>query len=590
MLPVESVSERGSAVCENADDDDFAGDGSLSNAFASVLSLETVTDAVSTVEASLDESPLGESTLFEVAACASGSNNSSMSLSSSAACKHIMSASSTPIRKKVAFAAKKMMSHRQQKTATAPSDVCKICAASALAATADGVICVECADFFCANDASVHYRSAGHRLYFSLQQANPVCLECDATTHVKIPAKKKKIFGEIAASLRSFASMLFGATTAATIATSKGAVKGGGGGESAELDERLPIAPPSGFNNLGNTCYLNSSLQALRSIPNLVAFLGDAVEHVSSDSPLATLYRLFASQTNDQAANGRRVRSSGAASSAAKCVDPSAFIKSFSHVWPCIKRRHQQDSHEFLAFLFHCFEAELAVAAEEALIQRYRRLFVGSMSVRISCDACGYASKHTEDFCCLSLPLIDACSSGISNDASSPRLEDLLADFQRPHCVEYACEKCSATHMQHQIALERLPHTLILHLKRFSATAHFSKRSASLCKDSMFVSFDGAMSVAASNSTSNLSIEGAKKQQNEPPLLQEQDYSLNAVIVHVGQAYDSGHYVCYVQKDGGWFATSDAAVKRIEFGRVAHAEAYILFYSNKGVDAAANYP
>jgi hypothetical protein len=58
-------------------------------------------------------------------------------------------------------------------------------------------------------------------------------------------------------------------------------------------------------------------------------------------------------------------------------------------------------------------------------------------------------------------------------------------------------------------------------------------------------------------------------------------YNLSAVIVHEGNQISSGHYICYVKRNGRWFYTSDTVIKESS-SLVAHnLNAYMLFYERE---------
>ena len=54
--------------------------------------------------------------------------------------------------------------------------------------------------------------------------------------------------------------------------------------------------------------------------------------------------------------------------------------------------------------------------------------------------------------------------------------------------------------------------------------------------------------------------------------------TLSSTIVHEGNQISSGHYVCYVNRSGRWFYTSDTVVKEVSQLAAYHQAAYMLFY------------
>ena len=59
------------------------------------------------------------------------------------------------------------------------------------------------------------------------------------------------------------------------------------------------------------------------------------------------------------------------------------------------------------------------------------------------------------------------------------------------------------------------------------------------------------------------------------------EYNLSSIIVHEGNQISSGHYVCYVNRSGRWFYTSDTVVKETSHLAAYHQNAYMLFYEKK---------
>lgn len=55
-------------------------------------------------------------------------------------------------------------------------------------------------------------------------------------------------------------------------------------------------------------------------------------------------------------------------------------------------------------------------------------------------------------------------------------------------------------------------------------------------------------------------------------------YTLSSIIVHEGNQISSGHYVCYVNRSGRWFYTSDTVVKEASQLATYRQTAYMLFY------------
>jgi uncharacterized UBP type Zn finger protein len=70
------------------------------------------------------------------------------------------------------------------------------------------------------------------------------------------------------------------------------------------------------------------------------------------------------------------------------------------------------------------------------------------------------------------------------------------------------------------------------------------------------------------------------------PLIHEEEYHLNSIIVHQGRGLDSGHYFAMVKSGKQWYKIDDATVSRVTENKVLRQKAYLLFYNkvNKAED------
>ena len=364
---------------------------------------------------------------------------------------------------------------------------------------------------------------------------------------------------------------------------------------------RLPADAPAGLMNLGNTCYMNASLQALYSLESFRSLLlsSEAAgrrQHSSGDKPLtnelADLFKLMqesASQSQSQ--------------SQSQPISPANFKFAFSRHQSKFSGFGQQDAQEFLRYLIDGIHEEWNTAArrprrstrpagassspksaQEAWAQ-YRELvddsplvdlLVGQLQSTITCSECRNKSHCWDPFWDLSLPLLTRGRGGgsggslsswrsyyspssASSSASSggvSRLSDVIEEFtaqevldadERPICAQ--CKR--PTKSTKQISLARLPRVLILHLKKFTNDG-YKLTSPELQIDKQ-LTFNG-----------------------------HTRYQLKACISHHGYSSSSGHYTSLCEYSSSkWLNFDDGRVRdeTSNFDPSKLDDAYVLFYT-----------
>ncbi|GFY80251.1 ubiquitin-specific protease 4 [Actinidia rufa] len=108
---------------------------------------------------------------------------------------------------------------------------------------------------------------------------------------------------------------------------------------------------------------------------------------------------------------------------------------------------------------------------------------------------------------------------------------------------KFFCDKCcSLQEAQKRMKIKKPPHILVIHLKRFKYIEHLSRYK----KLTYRVVFP--LELKLSNTVEDLDTE----------------YSLFAVVVHVGSGPNHGHYVSLVKSHNHWLFFDDEAVEMID--------------------------
>jgi hypothetical protein len=168
--------------------------------------------------------------------------------------------------------------------------------------------------------------------------------------------------------------------------------------------------PFPGLKNLGNTCYLNSSLQMLYSVPAFVASLEEKGGDLSN-----TIVKLWKDLKDTASLRAR---------------DPTSVKKAMDAVTTKFVGYEQRDAHEFLSNLVDLVHDELQyeqnVNGDTSTLST-DEFFRMNVQVCLTCDSCGYA-RYAESMYLL-----------------SPVLQDFVFHFVRICSVETR-KKCTATY------------------------------------------------------------------------------------------------------------------------------------------------
>lgn len=404
---------------------------------------------------------------------------------------------------------------------------------------------------------------------------------------------------------------------------------------------RRAIPGCTGLRNLGNTCYMNSVLQALSHCSGFRSFFRD---YLRASAPLAlgggkgkpptvkiqraSTTRFQRGMLDDDAWKDRlalceashallRVLWSGRWCS----VEPRAFVHAvWTHMGRQFAARRQQDAQEFLAFVIGRLDDELRPAGQpmyEPSAVLYD-LFGIDQRQEVKCDGCGTETKRTEPLLGLMLSLPDVDGESATEKGGSVPLKDCLDTVLSTERLEGAnrfyCDKCKTQRdATKTVSLSRRPQALLLSFRR---TRWDAKKG--LHKDGRRVDFpldldasdllchgEGGGSVGGGGSgtgalLSDLSSLGSGNSQKDVD--GGSSYRLSSVVVHSGSSPLCGHYVAWcrlsdaddgekaAEGSGGnseqWYLFNDASVTAAKEEEVLKSEAFILVYERQSRSAS----
>ncbi|KAK3280653.1 ubiquitin-specific protease ubp2 [Cymbomonas tetramitiformis] len=408
-------------------------------------------------------------------------------------------------------------------------------------------------------------------------------------------------------------------------------------GQAVVLTDELGLR---GLNNLGNTCFMSSVLQALMRIPPLQEyFLADRHSpqlcRAQNDDDSVCL-GCEMSKVFDEAYKGIQ-----------EPFSPASFLYSWwRHAESQSERLacyEQQDAHEFYLSAVGALHAAdaggaaqatprskgsgsirspmpnmglgalpwiMSVTEERGVAQGVaagthslasprsgrdgddchciiHRIFTGTLRSDVMCGECGHTSTAFDP--CVDLSL-DFPSSSSSSDPIS--LTSCLEHFIRPERLSsrLRCQQCQALKESlKQMAIQRLPPVLCFHIKRFehSSSRHSSRKiSRHLAFPLHSLDMAPFLSSAILQSRFGHRVTPEPSSASDPagnrverPVL---EYELAAVVEHSGQL-EGGHYVAYVQSGGRWYLCNDQWVTRVHESTVRNCEAYLLYYVSKSL-------
>lgn len=350
------------------------------------------------------------------------------------------------------------------------------------------------------------------------------------------------------------------------------------------------LATKIGLANLGNTCFLNSVLQALRlSWPLADLFLPYTSLPIRDASKKKNLLHAFQTLLRDF---WRVVPSAG---TPPPTLLPHGFLHQFRTVlqetdddW--YRPGQQSDAAEALQYILDSLHdvlqrpvrmevmgSAIPASAEEAAQRRaieswigffkkeYSEIvkqFYGQMQISVHCTQCGNVSERYEPWLMLKAP--------IPTPGTSTLAACLDAAFAPETVDDYHCDKCAKkVPAVLRTRISHLPPITILTLKRFTNTG--AKLSGTITWDLNALDFAPYFAFSYDPIATGAAARA--------PV-----YETYAVLEHRGLS-QGGHYRMYAKQSDVWHEYDDSAVRAVHPDAVT-AESYVLFLMPRATAAA----
>ena len=331
----------------------------------------------------------------------------------------------------------------------------------------------------------------------------------------------------------------------------------------------------TGLKNLGNTCYMNASLQCLSHTMALTHYLMSKKfkEDISNVNERRVEYHLVL-RYMDVVSNIWQEN---------QIISPKTFKMNLEAFVKRFVGNDQHDAHECIIFMLDVLHRGLCVPVEMNIrgeikneSDKLKRLsvevwknnfskgysylvenFYGQTHITMKCPDCSYTSHNFDPFVCLPL--------NVGETNKELTLEECFMMTGKPEILDdnnkWRCGgDCKGlVNGVRESRIWKLPNILIIQLKRF---------------DSRGRKVDPKITFDMNNMDLTKYISSAKEDKSR------YKYELYAVCNHSGSE-NGGHYWAYCKRGNEWYNFNDTTVSAISADKVISEDNYILFFARK---------